>query len=122
MALFGTTGDYVHWRRRDFNQQADHIANVTLDTQKGQFYCDKEALREAKARSANISIFSDGGYRSSIPCSVGAFLVLAVYNDQTCFLAGQGFILDGYTGSFPAETVALETAVSFLVDWLHPSG
>ena len=66
--------------------------------------------------------FSDGGYRSSIPCSVGAFLVLAVYTDQTCFLAGQGFILNGYSGPFPAEAVALETAVSFLVDWLHPTG
>ena len=72
--------------------------NITLDTQKGQFYCDKEVV------------------------FLGAFLVLAVYNDQTCFLAGQGFNLDDCTGFFPDETVALETAFLFFVDWLHPSG
>ena len=46
------TGDYVVWRKRDFNKQVDHIANVVLDTQKGQFYCDKGAMRQAKARNA----------------------------------------------------------------------
>ena len=58
---FKDTGEYVYWRKRDFNKQADHIANVTLDTQRGQFHCDKTALREAKSKKANLLIFPTGG-------------------------------------------------------------
>ena len=55
------TGEYVYWRKRDFNKQADHIANVTLDTQRGQFHCDKTPLREAKNKKANLLFFPTGG-------------------------------------------------------------
>ena len=113
-------GDMVQWRSRDFNQQADHIANVTLDTQSGQYYCDKTVMREAKEAKANFLIFSDGGYRSSIPCSVGAYIIYAVFDNYTRPVVAQGIILRGYTGSFPAEAVALETAASNLISWLLP--
>ena len=101
-------GDMVQWRSRDFNQQADHIANVTLDRQSGQYYCDKKVMREAKEAKANFLIFSDGGYRSSIPCSVGAYIIYAVFDNYTRPVVAQGIIIRGYSGSLPAEAVALE--------------
>lgn len=79
-------------------------------------------MREAKSVNANYLIFSDGGYRSSIPLSVGAFVVYAVFKDHTCPIAAQRLLLNGYSGSFSAEAVALETAASFLVNWLHLVG
>ena len=48
------SADLVHWRRRDFNKQADHIANLTLGTQQGQHYCDKEVMRDAKNARDNF--------------------------------------------------------------------
>ena len=66
-------------------------------------------------------IFSDGGYRRSIPCSVGAFIISAVFDDCTRPVAAQGIVLKGYSGSFPAEAVALETATRQLISWLVPT-
>ena len=115
------SADLVHWRRREFNKQADHIANVTLDTQQGQYYCDKEVMRGAKIARVNVFICSDGGYRSSISCSVGAFIIYVLFQDCTRPVAAQGFILKSHSGSFSAEAVALETAASFLISWLIPA-
>ena len=74
---------------------------MTLETQHGQFYSDQEVMGEAKSTNANYLIFSDGGYRSSIPCSVGAFVVYAILEDRARPIAAQGFLLNGYPGSFP---------------------
>ena len=68
-----------------------------------------------------LMFFLMGGTEVVYPVLL-VFLIYAVYADQTCPLAGQGFILNGYFGSFPAEAGALEPAVFCLVDWLHPSG
>ena len=50
---------------------------------------------------------------------MGTCVVYAVVFDCTRPLAAQGLILNGYPVVFSAEAVALETAVIFLVDWLH---
>ena len=77
-------------------------------------------MRQATCENANLLILSDGGYRNSIPCSVGAFVIYAVFEYHTRPMVAQGFVLNGYTGSFPADAVALETAASYIADWVRP--
>ena len=108
--------EYVEWRRREFNDQADYICNVVLDLGKPVFHIDKNSMQETKRRRCNFLVFSDGGFRDGV--AVGAWIAYAMGDFRFKALVAQGFKVPPPHDAFGAEAIALETAASFLLECL----
>ncbi len=93
------------------------MAHLTLDSGP-LFHCNQAALMWAKRTSANILVFSDGGYGAASKKTVGAWLAYAIHGPDRELLAVQGIVVNNLVGSFAAEVVAQETYVAFIKAWL----
>ena len=78
-------------------------------------------MRQARSRKAFFGKITTGDTVTVHPAQLGAFVAYAVFEGSTRPLAAQEFIRNGYSGTFPAEAVALETAASFIAEWLNPA-
>ena len=99
--------DPVLWEKREHNQIADHLANLTMDTAMTW----SEESHEYPSHG-NLLIHSDGGSRER--CSAAAWVV------EHCFYAGTGWqrqvlacgglYLEARVSSFMSECLALEAS------------
>ena len=77
-----------------------------------------DVIKLALDTGANI-LFFDAGYRGHVPVSAGAWVVFAVFGGEAVALACQGFLLEGRSGSFAAEAVALVSSATFIHNLLN---
>ena len=107
--------DYVHWRKREFNKQADHIANLALQHNSPANVVFLEAWKQAIDESHHIIIFADGGYWASLDRAAGAWIAYGLNpNGSAVLLAFQATVLDALKTSFAAEVIAIASAFDFL--------
>ena len=116
---------FIEWRRRCYNKQADHIANMTMLHTKSFSYRDMRIIDAIKPGNANILVFSDGVYCESDGIGSGgciAYVLGAFWRDQdddVHLIASEGIFIDSNVTSFKAELIAAERAISFLHSSAH---
>ena len=71
-------------------------------------------MREAKRCGHNILVFSDVGYRDGV--AVGGWIAYATGDLGTRALVAQGFKVPASHDPFGADAIALETAVSVMLE------
>ena len=106
--------DPVCWTKRDRNQLADYICNVTMDS----CSCWREVRQVGVPDNANVLVCSDGGSRED--CSAIGW-VLGYIGQAEKFIP---FIIEGVfllspISSFLEEAMAIENATSELKHFLH---
>lgn len=102
-------GNYVEWRPREYNGQADHWCNVAMDTRSGAFKVNVAQVKAGIAKGINVRLYSDGGARRGDGLAALAWIV---YIGEEC--AGYSFsVLPGVRSSFVAESLALASAFEF---------
>ena len=112
--------NFLEWRYRRFNKQADHIANMTMLNRKSFSYRDTRLIEAIKPGNANILIFSDGGFWEHDGIGSAAWLAYVLggrWGDQDTdvhLIASEGIFLESNVTSFKAEMIAAESAVIFL--------
>eukprot|EP00973_Karenia_brevis_P044912 6219471-Karenia_brevis.AAC.1 len=104
--------DWVIWRRRDENKEADELANVAMDRQSSLYYVARKLESKIKLENVALQAWSDGGHRHC-GCSAAAAVVKAWHKhwDRPMVLVAVAkYVTDAACDSTSAEVQALELA------------
>ena len=121
-----STMEIIVWSPREYNTVADHAVNATMGaTDEGEGNCswvDDYALKAALEDNVNLRLCVDGGVRGSIIAAIGFCLYAARRNERGRYtyevLVRQGHVLSETGSAFIAESIALESSLTFLTEIL----
>mmetsp|Transcript_94605 Transcript_94605/g.167556 ORF Transcript_94605/g.167556 Transcript_94605/m.167556 type:complete len:127 (+) Transcript_94605:140-520(+) len=110
--------DWAEWRRREFNNVADHLCNLTTDLQKEIFEISGERMRAAIQSKSNLQLYTDGGFRSD-EMAASAWALFACNSDgTTTWIARGSLLLSSCRSSFGAECIALDIGINYLLQFI----
>lgn len=87
--------DFVVWRRRAFNKQADHIANLALLHNEPARFIDEAALAVALSGDFSLLFYVDGAFWPADYRAAGAWILYGFREGTFELLAFQAVLLHG---------------------------
>ena len=110
------TSDPAIWHKREWNQIADFLVNLTMGSRQDWQHDFKPTVQNFKLNEASVIFHSDGGTRGS-KCSAAAWIMEAIVTREdkqyTFPVAARGIYLPDPVSSFLAEALALDDAISY---------
>lgn len=99
---------------RDFNKQADHIANVALRDNSDANVLIHESWTKAVSEQHNLLLYVDGGFWPSESRAAAAWVLYCLSKDGAVPLGFQAALLHSQKTSFTAEFTALGPAIDLI--------
>ena len=95
----------VPWRRRCFNKDADHLANLAMDSKHDFHYVNDLVYNRGYHNISNIQGWCDGGSRCTSNVSSHAWIIKAWFGNSGPYIvvAGGMFLHNSATSSFSVE-------------------
>ena len=103
--------DPVVWREREWNQQADFLANLAMDSNSPRRFINHHAA--TRLSSGNVLVFSDGGLRRANMVASSGWIAFLPEGESATTLAYESLPLTGVRSAFFAEMIGLDRATSF---------
>ena len=98
----------VQWDPRQYNNLADHVANVVLDLQQDWSRSDLEAIGRARRADNHIRLSLDGARRGDGSSAGGLAIVAFLESGEEVLLCRAGCKFGVLRSPFEAELLALE--------------
>ena len=111
-----SVSDWIEWRPREPNREADALANLAMDIQQSCYYMAPQRTRRSIKRNVTLLAWSDGGHRGR-SCSSAAVVLKAWhknYDEPLMLVAVAQYIVDECFDSVQAEIRALTLTASIL--------
>ena len=96
----------IKWVRREFNKEADYVANFCMDAREDFEHVNTEFLNTYKGNITNIQCWSDGGHRPEHGISSFAWVVKGWVNDHGPRILAVGGVFQSHSASSSLEVEA----------------
>ena len=113
-------GDFLEWRRREYNKLADNVCNLVMDQRQTFSYRNRDLMEAIRPGNGNVLVFSDGGSRPGSSIAAAGWIayvlggVWGCEDDSVHLLASEGILIGTAVSAFQAELTAAESALDFI--------
>ena len=110
----------VRWLRREFNKEADFIANHCMDTQEDFNYVNVEFVKQHWDEITNVQCWSDGGHRPDQAIASYGWVIKGWVDDQgpRILAVGGKFLRRNATSSLEVEALGMRKAAETFLNIL----